>query len=43
MLCPKCKVEMRVVRQNGAAVYVCRKQTCTNYDKPVRVHNKDSK
>lgn len=36
MLCPKCKVEMRVERVNGLAVYVCRKPTCPNYKKAVK-------
>ncbi len=42
MLCPKCKVEARVERIKGAAVYVCRKPTCPNYKKPIKATN-DSK
>lgn len=42
MLCPKCKVEMRVERIKGSMVYVCRKPTCPNYKKVVKTQT-DSK
>lgn len=43
MQCPKCKIEMRVKRVDGSAVYICRKPTCPNYGKPVKAQTKIDK
>lgn len=43
MLCPKCKMELLVKRDQGKTIRVCRNKACPNYKKPVRVNQNDSK
>lgn len=37
MLCPRCGIEMRIDRLDGAAAFACRDRGCENYGKAVQL------